>query len=85
LEAADGAQGLEVARGKRPDLVLLDPVMERATGLDFLRALKRDPVLKAIPVVAMTAATDDELVAELSNIGVGGYLIKTHFTADQLS
>jgi CheY-like chemotaxis protein len=85
VEAADGARALELARRNRPALVLLDLVMKRATGVDFLRALRRDPNLKTTPVVVMTAATDHALVAKSSDIGVEGYLIKTTFSLDQLS
>jgi signal transduction histidine kinase/DNA-binding response OmpR family regulator/HAMP domain-containing protein len=57
LGAERGAQGVELARRARPDVVLLDLVMPDLTGFDVLAALKDDPVTQPIPVVVMTAST----------------------------
>jgi len=54
--AVDGAAGVEVARERRPDLVLMDiglPVMD---GYAATRALKADPATRVIPVIALTAS-----------------------------
>src|ERR1700688_3633698 len=41
--ATDGANALEMARGKKPDLILLDMLLPKMTGPDVLKALKHDP------------------------------------------
>ena len=58
LEAADGAQALELARQSPPDLVLLDIMMPGMDGYEVARALKADALTKAIPVVMVTALDD---------------------------
>jgi putative two-component system response regulator len=58
LEAADGAQALELARQSPPDLVLLDVMMPGMDGYDVARALKADAATKSIPVVMVTALND---------------------------
>lgn len=66
LEAADGEEALAVARQARPDVVLLDLMMPKRSGLDVLRELRRDPELAGTCVVVVTAraqAADREAVA----------------------
>jgi DNA-binding NarL/FixJ family response regulator len=55
--AADGLEALERVAAAPPDLVLLDVMMPRMDGISALRALKRDPETRLIPVVLMTALT----------------------------
>lgn len=57
IEARDGGEALLVARGERPDLILLDMMMPGRSGIDVLRDLRADPTLAAIPVVMLTART----------------------------
>lgn len=60
LEAADGTQGLAVARRERPDCILLDLSMPGLSGYEVLDRLEADPVTREIPVLVLTA-TDDSL------------------------
>lgn len=55
LVAADGAKGVEIARSKAPDLILMDLKMPGVDGYEATRQLKASPETKAIPVIAMTA------------------------------
>jgi CheY-like chemotaxis protein len=85
IEAADGARGLELARRNRPALVLLDLCMPHATGVDFLRAFRRDPALRDTPVVVMTATSDPALLAAAADLGTEGLLMKSRFSLRDLS
>ncbi|MGH7326192.1 MAG: hybrid sensor histidine kinase/response regulator, partial [Candidatus Rokuibacteriota bacterium] len=60
LEAADGLQGVAVAREERPDCILLDLDMPRLGGFEALEQLERDPRTREIPIIILTA-TDDSL------------------------
>ncbi|MCP3962057.1 MAG: response regulator [bacterium] len=62
-EAADGAEGLALARELLPDLVVADVMMPELDGFELCRTLKRDPELDWVPVVLLTAraAADDKL------------------------
>ena len=55
LTAMGGADGLELARSERPDLLVLDLMMPDMSGFDVLAALKRDEDTRAIPVIILTA------------------------------
>ena len=56
--AGDGEQGLRVARETIPDLVLLDMMLPKISGLDVLRKLKQDPVTKNIPIIALSGLSE---------------------------
>lgn len=53
--AADGKEGLEVARRVKPSLIILDVMMPRESGINLYRDLKRDPELKDTPVIMLSA------------------------------
>jgi len=76
LEAANGAEGIDVARRERPDIVLMDISMPVMDGLTATRALKADADLRSIPVIALTAhamASDEAMAREA---GCDGYISK---------
>ena len=53
--AKDGRQGVEMARSEKPDLVLMDMSLPVMDGWSATRAIKADPELSKIPVIALTA------------------------------
>jgi len=55
LEATDGKQGVDMARAKMPDLILMDIQMPVMDGFEAISILKADPVTKNIPTIALTA------------------------------
>ena len=73
LTAADGPQGLALARRERPDLVVLDLMLPGMDGLDVCRALRRDG---SVPIIMLTARVDetDRLVG--LELGADDYLTK---------
>jgi signal transduction histidine kinase/CheY-like chemotaxis protein len=73
LTAADGAEGLRVARERRPDLITLDVVMPGMDGWEVLGALRSDSALASTPVVVVTVVDDRERGLSL---GASDYLVK---------
>jgi CheY-like chemotaxis protein len=76
LVAADGAEALRVLREAHPDLVVLDLLMPRMTGFDFLREVRQDERIKDTPVIAMSGAYKDNLLGFLKQLGARGFLDK---------
>jgi DNA-binding NarL/FixJ family response regulator len=74
-EAEDGAQAAEVARDRRPDLVLLDLSMPGVDGLAALPAV-REAAPDAEVVVLTASGTEDNLLAAIRG-GAAGYLLKS--------
>ena len=56
--ANDGREALAAMRENPPDLVLLDIMMPRKTGLGVLKDMKKDPQLEQIPVIVVSGASD---------------------------
>jgi CheY-like chemotaxis protein len=56
--ASDGEQGLRAARETIPDLILLDMMLPKISGLDVLRKPKQDPATKDIPVIALSGLSE---------------------------
>jgi two-component system, cell cycle response regulator DivK len=55
IEAHDGAEGIELARTRKPDLILLDMQMPVMDGLEAARRLKADPETRGIKILAVTS------------------------------
>ena len=78
--AFNGIQALEMLRtGEVPNkrrLVLLDLNMPRMNGIEFLRELRKDSELRAIPVVVLTTSDAEKDKIEAFDLNVAGYLVK---------
>lgn len=67
IETRNGMEVLEIARTKKPDLILMDIQLPEVSGLDVTKWLKGDEALKNIPVIAVTAFAmkgDEEKIRE---------------------
>ena len=76
LQAADGEAALELARRERPDLIVLDVMMPRRTGLEVARALRQDPATATFPILMLTGLGQEKDREEVLALGVSGYLVK---------
>lgn len=75
-EASDGAQALERAKSVKPDLILLDWMLPGLDGTDVLRHLRADPALAAIPVLMLTAKSEESDVVLGLELGAADYVTK---------
>lgn len=82
--ADDGMEGLEAARKKRPDVILLDVLMPRLDGFSVLHELKRDHKTAKIPVLMLTNLGQKEDVQKGLDLGAEDYLIKAHTTPSEV-
>lgn len=77
LEAANGAEGLGLARAHRPDLVIADLLMPKMDGYDFIRQLRSDEATSGIPVIIYTANYAAQEIREFAEgYGVAKVLTK---------
>lgn len=75
-EAKDGTQALEKIKSVKPDLVLLDWMLPGLDGLDVLRSLKADPVFATLPVIMLTAKSEEHDIVLGLEMGAADYITK---------
>lgn len=73
---ADGEFVLDTARTFAPDLVLMDIQLPNVSGVDLIAALKRDPALAEVPVLAVTAYAGKGDEERIRDAGAADYLAK---------
>jgi DNA-binding response OmpR family regulator len=81
LIAADGEAGLALAtagndEGRAPDLILVDWMMPKMSGIDVCRALRDDPLTARIPLILLTANAQEADVELGFAAGVDDYIAK---------
>lgn len=76
FQAADGLECLNVVRTQPLDLILLDLVMPRMSGLEALETLKRDPRTREVPIVILSNLGQDTDIQRGLDLGAVDYLIK---------
>ena len=80
-EARDGEEAVELARREQPDMAILDVKMPRLDGIEAARRILDE---RPIPIVMLTAYSQNELVSRAVEAGVFGYLVKPFREADLL-
>lgn len=78
--AESGREGIQILKRKAVDLILLDYVMPEMNGIEVLKLLKADPILKKIPIIFLTSNQDTELEAEALENGAVDFIGKPFAT-----
>ena len=82
LTASDGLQGLATARTEKPDLLLLDLRLPGIGGLDVVRAVRSDPALRTLPVIAVSANNSPEDREAALAAGCDDFVVKPYQPED---
>lgn len=76
FSASNGISGIETAKQNKPDLILLDILMPGIDGFEVCRIFKKDPLLKDIPIIFITAkAHKTDVILGLESGGTS-YIVK---------
>lgn len=79
-DAVDGPSALVKLRAAAYDLVISDLTMQPMDGLEFLRQIRADAALRALPFIMVTASPEEGDIVAAKDAGVTGYILKP-FTA----
>lgn len=85
VTAGDGQEGLEKAVTEKPTLILLDIMMPKMNGLEFLEKLKSNPETKEIPVIVMTNLSGDHDAQAALTKGAVKYIVKSKYTPKEVA
>jgi len=75
-QTADGEEAMLIAREERPDIVLLDWMIENLSGIEVCRRLRRDNDTANIPIIMMSARGEEEDRVRGLDIGADDYVTK---------
>lgn len=84
IPALDGSIGLQTAKEKKPDLILLDLILPRMDGFQVLQQLKEDEATKGIPVIVLTNLESVEDVEKAIELGATTYLVKANYSLSEV-
>ena len=76
IEAEDGLQGLRLAKAEKPDLVLLDLMLPHMDGLEVCRSLKGNQATAALPIIMLTAKSEEIDKVIGLELGADDYMTK---------
>ena len=82
--AEDGEDGLKKALSENADILLLDVMMPKLSGIDMLSKLRADPKGKSIPVIVFSNLSQEEEAKKALELGAKEYLIKANLTPSQV-
>jgi two-component system alkaline phosphatase synthesis response regulator PhoP len=85
LKAENGEEGIAMAKEHSPDLVLLDIMMPKMDGLQAVEVMRKDAELKRIPIILLTARSDEKTEVEGLNKGSDDYITKPISTTKLIS
>lgn len=73
----DGLGGIIwMSKGNIPDLIVLDLMMPRLNGVEFLINLKSSGIFRNIPVIVVSADEEKEIINQCYDLGIANYLVK---------
>lgn len=82
--AESGRRALELIQKEVPNLVLLDVMLPDVNGIQVLKEIKKDKELSSVHILMLSNLNEKEYISEALDLGADGYLIKAHFTPDEV-
>lgn len=85
LKAENGESGIELANQENPNLILLDIMMPKMSGIEVCELIRKNPNLKHIPIIFLTARSDEKTEIEGLNMGADDFITKPISTSKLIS
>jgi len=83
--ATDGETALKMTERLKPDVVLLDLLLPKMNGFEYLKTIKSESALKNIPVIVLSNLGDKESVEKAKGLGALDYFVKSDTDLSTLS
>lgn len=82
--AVDGEEAIQRIKDENPDLILLDIMMPKKSGMEVLKDIKENSLISSLPVIILTALPHSSIKEEAEKIGAVGYLVKSEVSPQQV-
>lgn len=82
LDASDGKEALKVLADEWVDIVLTDINMPNVNGMELMAEMKKDELLRSIPIVMITTQGSEKKMQEAIDLGASGYVKKPFLPED---
>ncbi len=84
--SSDGDDGLKKIVAGKPDVVLLDIILPKVTGIEMLEEVRKqaDPAVRDVPVIVVTNLNQDSYVERMRAFGVRAYFVKANVLFSQV-
>jgi len=86
-EAIDGQQALDTIKKVKPDIVLLDIILPAIDGFQILHELRQNPdkAIASVPIIMLSNLGQDDDIKKAMEMGANDYLVKAHFTTEEIA
>lgn len=82
--ARDGEEAAARIQSAGADLVILDILMPKMNGLEFLKKMREEYKMQNVPVIVLSNLYNEENVAKMQKFGIQDYLIKSELQLDEI-
>jgi len=82
ISASNAKEAYKAIDKKKPDLILLDLLMPQISGFDFIKTIKQNPKHQTIPIIAVSAITDEDSISEIISLGADIFINKPIIISD---
>ena len=84
LTTSKGSEGIKMAGEERPDIILVDEIMEEMSGLDVVKAIKGNASTKNIPIIIFSNLAKEDMAEKAKELGATDYIVKSRVVPREL-
>lgn len=80
----DGAEALKTLKDFKPDLILLDIILPKVSGFEFMETIRNDPQLQRAPIIIVSNLGQESDVTKGQSLGAVDYLVKAKVSIEEI-
>lgn len=84
LTASDRERGYDIAVNERPDILIIDTIINNISSIDLIEKIKLDKNIKNIPIILLSSTEKDIDIKQLNQVGAQKNIIKTKHTIEEM-
>lgn len=84
LLAKNGEEALTILREHKPNLILLDIILPKVSGFEFMEKIREDPQFERVPIIITSNLGQESDIKKGKDLGAVGYFVKAHVSIEDL-